>query len=56
MTLDMRLHASTGQLVSPGDTAFMPTVVPCLTLSTPNETVSVDVGAGAGLFLFLDQA
>jgi len=50
MTLDMRLHASTGQLVSLGDTAFMTTVVPCLTLSTPNETVSVDVGAGAGLF------
>jgi len=50
MKLDMRLHASAGQLVSLGDTAFMTTVVPCLTLSSPNETVSIDVGAGAGLF------
>jgi hypothetical protein len=50
MTLDWRLHASAGQLVSLGDTAFMTTVVPTLTLSSPNETVTVDVGAGGGLF------
>lgn len=50
MRLDMRLHSSAGQLVSLGDTALMVTVVPCLTLSSPNETVSVDIGAGAGLF------
>jgi hypothetical protein len=50
MRLDMRLHSSAGQLVSLGDTAFMVTVVPCLTLSTPNEAVSMDIGAGAGLF------
>lgn len=50
MRLDMRLHSSAGQLVSLGDTAFMVTVVPCLTLSTPNEAISMDVGAGAGLF------
>lgn len=50
MKLDMRVHSSAGQLVSLGDTAFMVTVVPCLTLSTPNEAISVDIGAGAGLF------
>jgi hypothetical protein len=50
MRLDMRLHSSAGQLVSLGDTAFMDTVVPCLTLSSPNEAVSMDIGAGAGLF------
>lgn len=50
MRLDMRLHSSAGQLVSLGDTALMVTVVPCLTLSTPSEAVSMDIGAGAGLF------
>ena len=50
MRLDMRLHSSAGQLVSLGDTALMVTVVPCLTLSSPKETVSMDIGAGAGLF------
>ena len=48
--VDWRLHASAGQLVSLGDTSFMTTVVPCLTLTSPNETVSIDVGAGGGLF------
>jgi len=50
MKLDMRLHASAGQLAALGNASFMTTVVPCLTLSSPNEAVTVDVGAGGGLF------
>jgi hypothetical protein len=50
MKLDTRLHTSAGQLASLGDAALMVTIVPCLTLSSPNEAVSIDVGAGVGLF------
>jgi hypothetical protein len=50
LKLDMRLHASVGELAAVGNSSVMTTVVPCLTLSSPNEAVSIDIGAGAGLF------
>ena len=47
---DMRLLSSAGQLAAAEDTGLMVTVVPCLAISSPNDTISVDLGGGAAFF------
>ena len=48
--LETRLIASAGELVAAEKTSFMGTLVPALAVTSPNDTMSFDVGLGAGFF------
>src|SRR5213593_4360778 len=47
LKFDMRLLASAGEIAAAGTTGLMTTLVQCLAVSSPNGTVSLDVGGGA---------
>jgi hypothetical protein len=50
LKFDMRLLASAGELAAAQDTSLMVTLVPSLTVSSPNGTFSIDIGAGTAFF------
>jgi hypothetical protein len=50
LKFDIRLLASAGELAAAQDTSLMATVVPSLTVSSPNGTFSIDIGAGTAFF------
>ena len=50
LKFDMRLLASAGEIAAAGATGLMTTLVQCLAVSSPNGTVSLDVGGGAAFF------
>jgi len=50
LKFDMRLLASAGEIAAAGTTGLMTTLVQCLAVSSPNGTVSLDVGGGAAFF------
>src|SRR5439155_12403732 len=50
LKFDMRLLASAGEIAPAGATGLMTTLVQCLAVSSPNGTVSLDIGGGAAFF------
>jgi hypothetical protein len=48
--LETRFLASAGELAAAGQTSFMSTFVPLLALTSPNSSVSIDMGIGPGFF------